>query len=130
MPPALPSTQSFPAYTYSSNASAWQNAGFNTVVDNLNQTCDSSNGAMPSADYNAIESMTGPSVLVTNCAFVWDTQENLTARNGLALSHSLAIFASGGFNFDGDFNTKGGKLSEVQGLAWLELGPLRHRAMG
>ncbi len=59
--------------------------------------------------------MTGPSVLVTNCAFVWDASENPEAGQTLALSHSLAIFASGGFNFDGDFNTKGGKLSEVLG---------------
>ncbi len=114
IPITLPPTQSLPQLTFT--ATAWQNAGFNVLVDNTSQTCDSTTGAMPGADYTAIENMTGPSVLVTNCAFVWDTPgkkgsgENTEAGSTFNLKYNLAIFASDGFNFDDSMNG-----TEVQG---------------
>ena len=114
IPITLPPTQSLPQLTF--NPTAWQNAGFSVSVDNLSQSCDPTTGAMPQSDYTAIENLTGPSVLVTNCAFVWDTPgkkgggENPEAGQTFKLKYNLAIFASGGFNFDDSVNG-----TEVQG---------------
>jgi hypothetical protein len=63
---------------------------------------------MPSTDYAQMEAdvQLEPTVVVTNCAFVWDTSENPEEWGKLALGHSLAIFASGGFNFDSAVSTE------------------------
>jgi hypothetical protein len=105
--PVVPQpTQSLPPLTFSSTA--WQNAGFTVLNFGSNQSCDSSNGAMPSTDYAQMEAdvQSEPIVVVTNCAFVWDTSENPDEWGRLSLGHSLAIFASGGFNFDNAVSTE------------------------
>ena len=92
IPITLPPTQSLPTLTF--NSTAWQNAGFK-VLDYAGDSgsCDTSNGAMPSTEYSTLYSyLTNyPTVLVTDCAFVWDTSENPDSGKTLSLSHNLAI---------------------------------------
>jgi hypothetical protein len=106
IPITLPSTQSLPTLTFDSTA--WQNAGFTLLnYTGGSESCDSSNGAMPGSEYSALESTVQqhPTVLVTNCAFVWDTSENPDSGQTLSLSYSMAIFATDGINFDKSTST-------------------------